>query len=181
MGDHTESIEITYDPKVISYDELLDIFWESHSPTSRPYSRQYMSMIMYNSNTQRRAAEASLKRWERKLGGSIQTVIQEAGKFTSAEDYHQKYYLKNNGVLMDDLRKFYRREADITNSTAAARLNGYIAGHGSLEELVEEIDSFGLSAEGKELLLRRVGPKEPGKFNSFVSSVLKACGIDLKS
>ena len=68
MGDHTESIEIYYDPKVVSYNDLLDIFWESHSPTSRPYSRQYMSMIMYNSEKQRRSAEASLKKWEKELG-----------------------------------------------------------------------------------------------------------------
>ncbi len=57
LGDHTETIQIDYDPTYVSYRELLDIFWESHDPAARPWSRQYMAVVFYS---QRGAETASL-------------------------------------------------------------------------------------------------------------------------
>ena len=51
LGDHTESVEIEYDPSRLSYQELLDIFWASHTPTLEPYARQYMPAIFYTQRT----------------------------------------------------------------------------------------------------------------------------------
>ena len=68
LGDHTESIEVDYDPEVISYEDLLAVFWSSHSPTSRPWSRQYASLILTHDDTQRRLAEESLRREEERRG-----------------------------------------------------------------------------------------------------------------
>ena len=180
IGDHTETLQVFYDPSVVSYKELLEIFWDSHNPASRPYSRQYMSIILYNSEDQRREAVASMKKREKQMGTKISTLIEEAGTFTPAEDYHQKYYLKNS-TLLKDLKTYYSEERGITDSTAAARINGYLAGYGTFEDLEKEINSFGLSREGKELLLRRLGPREPGKVSSLFTSILQACGIDPKS
>ena len=59
LGDHSEAIRIDYDPTRISYAELLEIFWQSHNCTSRAYSRQYMSIILYHDEEQRKLAEES--------------------------------------------------------------------------------------------------------------------------
>jgi len=60
IGDHAESVDIDYDPEVTDYENLLDIFWKNHNPTSF-YSRQYMSAIFYHDAAQKEAAELSLK------------------------------------------------------------------------------------------------------------------------
>lgn len=49
LGDHSETIQIDYDPTQISYGQLLEVFWNSHNPTYEPWSRQYMSIIFYHS------------------------------------------------------------------------------------------------------------------------------------
>ena len=61
MGDHSESIQIDYDPARISYEELLEIFWKNHNPTQRAWRRQYMSAIFYhNANQHQLALETML-------------------------------------------------------------------------------------------------------------------------
>lgn len=155
IGDHTESIEIVYDPSVISYEELLDLFWESHNPAARPYSRQYMSLILYRNDEQKRAAEKSLEEREKIIGKEIRTQIVPLDIFYQAEDYHQKYNLKGNSVILEDLRRYYPDPQGITDSTAAARINGYLGRYGSKKELEREIESFGLTEEGEKALLRR--------------------------
>ena len=94
MGDHTETIQIDFDPSVISYGELLDVFWTEHRPTSPPHSRQYMSAILYHSEAQRVAAEASRDRISSALG-NVYTRIAPFERFYLAEEYHQKYYAKH--------------------------------------------------------------------------------------
>ena len=56
IGDHSEAIQIDYDPTRVSYEELLNVFWASHSPTVQPWARQYMSMILYHNAKQKRLA-----------------------------------------------------------------------------------------------------------------------------
>jgi len=94
MGDHTETLQIDFDPSQISYEELLDIFWASHRPTNPPRSRQYMSAILYHSEEQRRAAEASRDRIAAAIG-NVFTRIAPFERFYLAEEYHQKYYEKH--------------------------------------------------------------------------------------
>jgi len=156
LGDHSEAIQIDYDPTRISYTELLEIFWQSHDPTSRPYSRQYMSVIFYHSEEQRRLAEESLEREEARRGAPILTEIVPASGFTLAEGYHQKYRLQHNPEFMEEFQAIYP-DGGWVDSTAAARVNGYLAGYGSQSELSAGLDSLGLSAEAGELLLRTAG------------------------
>ena len=101
---HAEAIEIEYDPSVISYDELLDIFWKMHDPTALnrqgpDIGTQYRSVIFYDNARQQAAAYASKEKLERsgKYNKAIVTEIIPAAKFYPAEDYHQKYYM-NRGV-----------------------------------------------------------------------------------
>ena len=101
---HTEVVLVVYDPKSISYDGLLKIFWESHDPTQgmrqgNDVGTQYRSAIYTYSPEQQREAEASRERFQAQLGksgfGAITTEIRAAPEFYFAEDYHQQYLAKN--------------------------------------------------------------------------------------
>ncbi len=103
---HTEAVLVVYDPKVISYEQLLKIFWESHDPTSgmrqgNDVGTQYRSAIYTVTPEQNRLAEASKAAFQKKLTasgyGAITTEIAEAGPFYYAEEYHQQYLAKNPG------------------------------------------------------------------------------------
>jgi len=72
--------------------------------------------------------------------------------FYVAEGYHQKYYLRQKPDLMKEFTAMYPKEEDFTKSTAAARVNGYIAGYGTYENLLSEVGSFGLSSEENKKL-----------------------------
>jgi peptide-methionine (S)-S-oxide reductase len=152
IGDHSESIQIDYDPTQISYEELLSEFWNGHSPTSRPYSRQYASIIFYHNETQKELALASQAQEEAKWQKETFTEIVPAGRFYQAEDYHQKYRLRNSSALMKQFSVLYPNDEDFVNSTAAARVNGYLGGYGSCEQFQAEVDSLSLLPEEQELL-----------------------------
>jgi peptide-methionine (S)-S-oxide reductase len=153
LDSHSETVQMEYDPSKISYNDLLEIFWSSHHPTYLSTSYQYASIIFYHDEEQKMLAIESRDAEEARLGQKIYTQIVPYSKFYLAEDYHQKYYLKNNPELIKAFMKIYPDEAGITNSTAAARINGYLGGSGSMESLQRNLDSFGLTAQGQELLL----------------------------
>jgi peptide-methionine (S)-S-oxide reductase len=101
---HTEAVLVVFDPKQVSYDDLLRLFWENHNPTQgmrqgNDVGTQYRSAIYYTSDAQREAAEASRKRFQEELARAgyddITTEIAPAGDFWYAEDYHQQYLAKN--------------------------------------------------------------------------------------
>lgn len=96
---HAEVVQVEFDPKVISFKELLEVFWNCHDATQ--VNRQgpdvgdnYRSIILYTSEAQRKAAEALKKAQEKKLGKKVATEIKKLEKFWKAEDYHQKYILR---------------------------------------------------------------------------------------
>ena len=101
---HNETVLVVYDPKQISYAELLRVFWESHDPTQgmrqgNDVGTQYRSGIYYFDDAQREAAERSREAFQQKLSeagyGRITTEILPAPEFYYAEDYHQQYLSKN--------------------------------------------------------------------------------------
>ena len=157
LGDHTETLEIEYDPRRISYEELLEVFWRNHNPLARPYSRQYMAAVFYQDEAQKQLAEESLKRERDGRGAAIFTKVVPDSKFYPAEDYHQKYYVACHPALLREFRAIYPKDKDFVASTAAARVNGFLAGHGTTDTLWLEIDSYGLSTAGKKMLLDIVG------------------------
>ena len=160
LGDHTETIQIDYDPNQITYHELLDVFWKSHNPTSRGLSRQYMSIIFYHDEEQKRLALETMNREAANRNGRVYTEIVPYTEFYLAEDYHQKYRLQHEANLMGEFRAMYPEIADFVNSTAAARVNGYLAGHGTPKALEEEINRLGLSQAGAERLREIVATRE---------------------
>jgi len=101
---HNEAVLVVFDPKKVSYEELLKAFWETHDPTQgmrqgNDVGTQYRSGIYVFDKVQRAAAEASKQSYEKALKakgyGAITTEIRDAPEFYFAEDYHQQYLAKN--------------------------------------------------------------------------------------
>jgi peptide-methionine (S)-S-oxide reductase len=98
---HAEVVEVTYDPARVSYEQLLNVFWENHDPTQRnrqgpDVGTQYRSAIFFHTPAQREAATASKERLEKsgRYRRPIVTEITPAPTFYRAEDYHQRYLEK---------------------------------------------------------------------------------------
>jgi methionine-S-sulfoxide reductase len=153
LGDHSETILIEYDPDQISYQELLDVFWASHDASRPPLSRQYASFIFYHDEEQRQLAEASQEEYEAQCSCQALTEIIPAGTFYLAEEYHQKHFLRQWPGFLAEFEVMYPDPVDLTNSTAVARVNGYLAGYGTLDNLRAELVDLGLSYRARAELL----------------------------
>ena len=144
-------------PSVISYGDLLDVYWQSHTPVYPSGSRQYMSAIFYHDDKQRKLAEESRDRLQEKLERRLYTKVIPAETFYPAEDYHQKYYLRHFTELTTEFEVIYPDIDDFVYSTAVARANGYAAGYGTKETFEQELASYGLSEGGEELITAIIG------------------------
>ena len=121
---HAEVIEITYDPQKIKYDELLEVFWKTHDPTTlnrqgADIGTQYRSVVFYHNEEQKNIAENYKKELNDKkaFGKPVVTAINKAAPFYVAENYHQNYYNRNgsqpycHAVIqpkMDKLEKIFK-------------------------------------------------------------------------
>ena len=153
LGDHSETIQIDYDPTQITYQDLLDLFWDSHNPTVRPWSRQYASIIFYHNEEQRQLALETKEREAARYGHEILTEIVPFSNFYRAEDYHQKYRLQQVPELIDAFHAIYPGTDEFVDSTATARVNGYLGGYGTLETVQSELENLGLSQASTQELL----------------------------
>jgi peptide-methionine (S)-S-oxide reductase len=122
---HAEVVQITYDPSVITYDELLEIFWHTHDPTTlnrqgNDVGTQYRSVIFYHNEDQRKRAEYYKQKLneERVYDNPVVTEIVPFKAFYVAEDYHQNYYALNSNapyctfVIQPKVEKFKKVFAD---------------------------------------------------------------------
>ena len=96
---HAEEVKIDFDEKIISYEKILDIFFESHDPTTLnsqgpDFGTQYRSEIFYFNESQKKIAEKVLTRINEKLSGKVVTKISLIKNYCAAEEYHQKYLEK---------------------------------------------------------------------------------------
>jgi peptide-methionine (S)-S-oxide reductase len=124
---------VDYDPEVLSYDDLLDAFWSAHDPRRPAQSVQYRSAILYRTEEERAAAESSKARIESSVG-PVSTSIEPLTRFYRAESYHQKYRLRSCRDLMQEFRARFATDEEFVDSTAAARVNGWLDGYGSPDE-----------------------------------------------
>ena len=97
---HVETIEITYDPKMISYKKLLDVFWKNIDPFDKygqfcDKGKSYRSVIFYKNNKQKKVIQKSIAEIEQRFNSKVVTLLWKFDKFYQAEDYHQDYYQKN--------------------------------------------------------------------------------------
>lgn len=154
MGDHTETLQIVFDPKIISYEEVLYHFWRNHYPNRDEYKgRQYISLLHYHDESQAESIRVVKKEMEAELGESIETEIAAYSQFTEAELRHQKYYLKRYPKVLEQLTALFPDEELLTFSTFAARLNGFVKGFGTREALRKEIAEWPIAAEEQNVLI----------------------------
>jgi peptide-methionine (S)-S-oxide reductase len=99
---HAEAVEVTFDTQQVSYEQLLDVFWNTHNPTTRnrqgwDVGPQYRSAIFFHSPEQEQAARASIQRLEQeqRFRKPIVTEVVPASTFWPAEEYHQQYLVKH--------------------------------------------------------------------------------------
>jgi peptide-methionine (S)-S-oxide reductase len=140
-----ETVQLDYDPERISYQKLLDVFFASHDASHRSYRRQYASAIFYHNDKQKRLAEKALKRMENVSKTRIYTQLLPYTGFTRAEDYHQKYFLRNQADLEKRFETIYPDPVRFADSTAVARVNAYLGGYGSREQFEREAPDLGLN------------------------------------
>ena len=100
---HAEVVQVHFDPGLVSYEALLDIFWENHNPTTRnrqgpDIGTQYRSVIFFHTPGQEQAARTSKERWNARFASPIVTEIVPAASFYRAEEYHQRY-LEKRGLV----------------------------------------------------------------------------------
>jgi peptide-methionine (S)-S-oxide reductase len=148
MGDHAESFQVDFDPALISYEGLLNIFWQGGRHSRPSWGRQYMTAVFTHNPEQKDTAQITKAQQER-ARGQIHTPILSLDTFYLAEDYHQKYSLRGTPTLESELRQIYPDLGDFLNSTAVARVNGFLGGYGSWDVLQAEIDSYGLSPQAR--------------------------------
>ncbi len=139
---------------------MLDIFWDSHNPAVTSFSRQYANIVFYSNDIQLNKISASLETIKAKYQRPLTTKVRQLDKFYPAEDYHQKYYLQGNRLLGNEIGAIYPDIDDLRDSTVAARLNGYIAGNGYREILLEELPLMGLS-ENADNYLKQLAARLP--------------------
>lgn len=120
---HAEVVQIEFDPAKISYEQLLEIFWEIHDPTTlnrqgNDVGTQYRSAIYYHDEAQKQAVEKSLAAAKKKFDKPITTEVAALGKFYVAEEYHQDYFRRNPNqpycayVISPKLQKLQKLKQD---------------------------------------------------------------------
>jgi hypothetical protein len=144
---------VDFDPSQVSYEELVELFFSFHDATRAPTSGQYRSVIFAGDAEQEQIAQSVLQRVQEGSERTIRTQIVALGGFTLAEDYHQKYALQSDGLIFAELHAIYPDIWELVDSTAAMRLNSYIYGDGTPEQLQAELDGLGLSPAAQEYLV----------------------------
>ncbi|XP_043280936.1 peptide methionine sulfoxide reductase [Venturia canescens] len=155
IGDHTEVIDIEYDPAIVSFTELLSLFWNNHEyGLTTKIKTQYGSLILYHDDEQKTIAEKSRAHEQHERGEPLTTAIKEFERFYPAEDYHQKYRLQGHPWLVETIG-LTSGEA-LRTSPLASKLNGYIAGAGSIEQFEKDVANFNLSEKAIQYLRKCV-------------------------
>ncbi len=156
MGNHTEALQIDYDPAVLDYSQILDMVWSAHAPTQAAFSTQYRAAIWCHDKEQLALARASGERAAAAKRGSLTTAIEPFERFYRAEDYHQKYRLRRERALVAELMARYGSDRAMVDSTAAARLNGLLSGYGKRGDAARIVPLLQLSDAGERALRTRL-------------------------
>jgi peptide-methionine (S)-S-oxide reductase len=162
-GDHTEAVQVTFQPDLISYTKLLQVFWENHNAAIHAHTRRFASVIYYHDGLQRAAALASKYDEQERRRTVIFTEVLPFTTFYQAEDHYQKYYLNRFPELIVALSAIRADPQPLINSTAVARVNGYLAGFGSPEDIERNMVIYQVTPEWRETIMKigGIGRKEP--------------------
>ncbi|MDZ7836127.1 MAG: peptide-methionine (S)-S-oxide reductase MsrA [Alkalibacterium sp.] len=154
IGDHTEMLQIEFDSSIISYKEILQLFWDSHDAAKdRGYKgRQYLSLLIVHSLEQLETAEQVKHEWEKQHGKKIETELLFDHPFYPAEEHHQKYHLKRFLKAMASVLPLFSDHTSFADSTIAARLNGFVREYGRLPDIKKELSDWRLSEEEEKII-----------------------------
>jgi peptide-methionine (S)-S-oxide reductase len=128
LGDHTEVVQVDFDPDVVTYRTLVEAVFQQHNPRTQPQKTQYQNVVFASTATQRRAVDTVLT-GRGETADSIETRFEQLSRFYPAEDYHQKYRLRSASPFLSAFEEAGYTDEDIRDSPVAAKLNGYVAGH----------------------------------------------------
>ncbi|MFF2092801.1 peptide-methionine (S)-S-oxide reductase MsrA [Paenibacillus sp. NPDC058174] len=161
MGDHSETVQLQYDPNQLAFQQLVELFWQSHNPINiNGYKgTQYMSLLFYHDEEQEEVIRQVIENRIKQGYDQPETRIAAYAAFYPAEDRHQKYYLQRYPDAMDKLTALYPDKQELYGSTLAARLNGLAKGYTSMERIRSELEDWNIgSGERMEMLelLRRI-------------------------
>ncbi|SFM22904.1 peptide-methionine (S)-S-oxide reductase [Paenibacillus sp. 1_12] len=158
IGDHTEMLQIDFDSEKITFEELLDVFWNNHNPINiNDYKgRQYRSLLLYADEQQKEAIQRVIRKRKALGKGEPETEVASYSQFYLAEDKHQKYYLKRFPNAIEKLSTLYASEEDMNNSTLAARLNGLAKGFTNMEHIKNEIREWPATPDSRELMINLI-------------------------
>ncbi len=157
IGDHAEAVQLHFDPAKISYEDLLALFWDGHDPTFGKGS-QYRAGLYCDDENQLAAGRRTAGALQRELGESVVTEIVLGKPFYSAEDYHQKWRLRRTPAVFEALAGQYPDEETFLASTAAAKANAYVSGHGSPAQLQRDLPLLQLQGRARAELGARLPP-----------------------
>lgn len=154
MGDHTETVQVDFDPSILSFENILRVFWAHHTSTNRTDygERQYLSLLFYHDEQQKQAIERVKQELEDERNERIETEIGPFTAFTQAEERHQKYYLKRFKRAAEELSVHFALPDSFTDSTLTARLNGFVREYTTLDKIGEEIQIWNASEQSKKQL-----------------------------
>ena len=142
LEDHTEAVNISYDPKIVTFQKLISLFWENHNPRI-PTQQQYKSIIFYHDEEQKIIAQNSLLLAQQNTSTEIHTEIHPSKAYYVAENYHQKYILQQHPWLIVALQ--IQTGDEFIRNHVCAKLNGYLAGYSELQEFDMVAEQLGLS------------------------------------
>jgi len=115
-----------------------------------------MSIIFFHDELQKSEILRSMEKWEEENSNKIQTLVIPIKVFYLAENYHQKYSLKMHSDILEEFKRYYPDDKDLINSTAAARVNGFLAGWGASPQLEEIGSLLGLTEQSLEKVKKMV-------------------------
>ncbi|GGG66928.1 peptide-methionine (S)-S-oxide reductase MsrA [Paenibacillus radicis (ex Gao et al. 2016)] len=161
MGDHSETVQLQYDSNQLAFQQLVELFWQSHNPINiNGYKgTQYMSLLFYNCEEQEEVIRHVIQNRINLGYEQPETRITRYTEFYPAEERHQKYYLQRYPDAIEKLSALYPDKQELFRSTLAARLNGLAKGYTSMERIRSELEDWNIGPdERKELLelLRRI-------------------------
>lgn len=131
-----------YNSEILSFEDIMDLFFKSHTPENKSGCNQYRSIIFYHNEEQKIIAERKKVEYEVK-GFLFNTDIVPFDQFHLAEFYHQKYYLQKYPLLVSEVEE--NNEYDFINNVKSTKLNGYCGGYGTIDYLDRDMKKWHFS------------------------------------
>ena len=136
-------MQVDFDPTQITFEQIVNLFWQSHNPIGTARNSQYKNAIWFADDLQLEVINSTTEPLVQRFEKELTTEVLPLETFYNAEDYHQKYCLQRHQAIMKSFNSTYPDFQDFINSTAAARLNGFSARQGSMALYESEKSQYG--------------------------------------